>query len=275
MAQIYFRDRFIDAAQPLITTDDRAFRFGDGVFETALISHGRLLHWNAHQSRLQRGLDFFELNVSLETLHDTATELLRRNKVGEGYLRIIISRGTPTQPSLGYASAGETPYLVMTTQAKPLPAYQHLTLHLSTIPLSWKLPCKILSALPYVMAMRQAAQAGADNALMLSASGHVCETASGNLFWIKGETLYTPADDLPFIPGTMREAVLHCWDGPVDYVHALPDALREADEIFMSNIGTLIASIAHIAPLDITPPATTRTQALRHQLIHYLEEHAA
>jgi len=38
------------------------------------------------------------------------------------------------------------------------------------------------------------------NALLVDNQGHICETASGNIFWITGGTLYTPAATLPFVP---------------------------------------------------------------------------
>ena len=85
-------------------------------------------------------------------------------------------------------------------------------------------PCKTNSAMLYTLAMLDARAQGCENALILDAQGHVCETASGNIFWVRGEALYTPALSLPFVPGTVRKRVMELWPHPVEECRALLDA---------------------------------------------------
>ena len=54
--QIYFRDKYIEESEAYIGLNDRSFRFGDGVFETAIISGAKTWDWPRHAKRLQNAI---------------------------------------------------------------------------------------------------------------------------------------------------------------------------------------------------------------------------
>jgi branched-chain amino acid aminotransferase len=106
-----------------------------------------------------------------------------------------------------------------------------------------------------------------DNALILDAHGHICETASGSIFWVKNGVLYTPEESLPFIPGTVRKKLLALSPFPVRMGRYTLFDIAAADEVFMTNVGTLIAAVAAIKPLGYRAAGDEVTRSLRALLV--------
>ncbi|HVC86417.1 MAG TPA: aminotransferase class IV [Gaiellaceae bacterium] len=111
-------------------------------------------------------------------------------------------------------------------------------------------------------ARREAERAGADEALLV-AGGLVLEAATANVWWRRGEQLYTPAVRAGVLPGVTRELALELVDADVG-AFPLSD-LAAADEAFTTS------SIREVMPVvaldgraisDGTPgPAAARLQA--------------
>ena len=245
---VFFKGKFINEEDAHVSINDRSFRFGDGVFETCLVVNGKLFDFAAHKKRFDAGLKFFKIKLSTSALKKNCEELVKRNKLKEGYIRIIASRGVNGPDAVGYLPAKHDSYFVIQSFSKPYPKFREIKLFISTIRAGNHTPSKINAALNYVMAMQEAKEAGCDNAIILDHDGNVCETASGNIFFVKGKTLYTPSTDLAFVPGTMRKKVIENWQGKVVEKKFKLKELFSADEIFMSNIGSVVASVTSVKP---------------------------
>lgn len=250
--EIYFKNRFVSDEAPLITVHDRSFRFGDGVFETIIVHNSRLFDWPRHERRLKNGLEYFGIALDISKAAKTALELIKRNNIKEGYIRIIVSRGDKSG-GLGYKPTDAEPYIVIQTIDKKLPEFNPSKLMVSSTRAFYKLPSKVNSALHYVMALKEAAENGCDNALLLDAEGNICESATSNIFWAKDNILYTPSDDLPFVLGTMREKILSLWKGEVREGRFKLDELAQADEIFLTNVGMLVSPVDKIKDISLKP----------------------
>lgn len=260
---VYLNGEYLPPDQAAVAPNDRSFRFGDGVFETLRFVDGRPRHLEAHLRRLQRGLDWLGVPVGTGMFADVLAELIRRNGLETGMARIVVSRGCNPPDAVGYrAPAGLQPNVSVQVWAAALPVFQCITLCISEIPVVHRWPCKVTSALPYVLAMREAAANGCDNAVLCTPDGVVAETASGNLFWIRGDALCTPAAHLPMVPGTVRELVLRSWPGDVrEGEYRLPD-LQQAGAVFMTNIGGFVAGVSEIRGLDWQPQADPRIRQM-------------
>jgi len=57
-------------------------------------------------------------------------------------------------------------------------------------------------------ALAEAHAQGADDALLVTAAGHIAEGTTWNVFWWEGDSLYTPALDLGILPGVGRARVM-------------------------------------------------------------------
>src|SRR5262245_13485961 len=87
--------RLIPEAEARVSIFDRSFLYGDGLFETLLVRGGRPFRWSQHLRRMASGAEFLRIQLpfTVEELRGQAAELILRNKVSEGLLRISLSRG--------------------------------------------------------------------------------------------------------------------------------------------------------------------------------------
>lgn len=205
--------QFLPEPAARVPVTDRAFLYGDGVFETLRAYRGIPFLWPRHLERLRQGTRTLGLpDPEGELLFEWVEALLERNRLTEAIVRLQISRGNGPR---GYSPLGAGPALcLVTAQAAPaIPPHPApgITLRTST----WRLgaddrlgACKSTSRLLHVLASAEAQAAGADEALMLNNRDEVAEAASANFFWIAGDAILTPPDRSGALLGVTRRIVL-------------------------------------------------------------------
>jgi len=252
-----------------LSSFDRGFQLGDGVFETLRARAGHPTELVEHLARLRRsaaGLDI-ELGASLEAdLAGGIADLLAAEGLdgpqSDASIRITVSRGAVTSRGLLPAEAA-TPTVVIQAWPVPPPPAGHLEhgLHLvaSTVrrdPANPLVALKTTSRADYVFARLEARRAGADDALFLTVDGRLSEATSANIFLVRGSELATPALDCAILPGTTRTWILH-WAVDVGLTpfegSLVPADLAAADEAF------LCSSVAGILPVTRFDGATIGT----------------
>jgi aminodeoxychorismate lyase len=234
---------FIPEEQAKVSILDRGFLYGDGLFEVMSVFRGRPFRWNDHMGRLQQGAAFLKIRVpfAADELREHARQLIERNGLTEGLLRLTLSRGVGVR---GYSPAGaEHPTLTMTlhpvpeTNGTPPPVWR-------VIAASFRLPAgetlaqyKTCNKLSQVLARAEADARGADEALLLNTDGEVVEGSSSNLFWIAKETVNTPPLTAGILAGVTRVVVLEICQKigvPIHEVGITPTELHRADGVFLS-----------------------------------------
>lgn len=233
-----------------ISPDDRGFRFGDGVFETIAIVEGQFYLWNAHILRLNEGLKLLRINVALDDLHNHAMQLVEANDIHQGMLRIMITRGAGSQGYLPTHEGQPTIFIETLPTAYAIGSgNKPLALGVS----QWRrfppsvLPnrAKIAQGLNATLARMEAANAGYDEALMLSVDGDVAEAASGNLFWRNSGRVYTPSLATGCLAGTMRGRLMELLEVE-ECITPLDDL--ECDALIMTNAvrGAVAVASLHV-----------------------------
>jgi aminodeoxychorismate lyase len=209
---VFLNGRFVPEEQALVSVFDRGFLYGDGLFETMRLFNGRPFRWDAHVERLQRGAAFLQIQVPFapESLRHLVNELVVRNQMQEGLLRLTLSRGIGVR---GYSPAGANrPVLVMTLHPAPTDAGPRAW---DLVTSSVRLPAgqtlaqfKTCNKLAQIMARAEADAAGAQEALLLNTDGNVVEGSSSNLFWVASKgAVCTPALASGILPGVTRAVV--------------------------------------------------------------------
>jgi branched-chain amino acid aminotransferase len=230
----------LPTTQAHISVQDRGFRYGDGAFETIAMVAGVPYLWEAHYARLLRGLAVLHIAVDTAYLRTHLHELSVKNNVHDGIARILVTRGCGSE---GYLPAPTTPPTVL-IEVTPSPSRLALQ-DASPIKVTlspWRrfpancLPTdvKIMQGMNATLARMDAAAGGYDEALMLSVAGELCEAASGNLFWLKKETLYTPALSTGCLAGVMRARLIELWQGEVTEV-TIPLSEWKTSALIMTN----------------------------------------
>ncbi len=97
-----------------------------------------------------------------------------------------------------------------------------------------------MSALPYVLAKIEAEEQKSFDAVMLSDKNFVAETSSANIFWVKDGKIYTPHESCGIVLGCVRERLLKMPELKIKKVKAKISALKNADEIFLTNSAYLV-----------------------------------
>jgi len=240
---IFLNGRFVPEERAVVSVFDRGFLYGDGLFETMLISRGKPFRWTQHLDRLQRGADFLkiELPFTPEALRQFADELIAKNKTPEALLRLTLSRGVGIR---GYSPRGaENPTIVMSLHPAPArdannPPHWNLIMSSHRLPANEALAqFKTCNKLAQILARAEADAAGADEALLLNTDGFVVEGASSNLFWIQAGTICTPSLASGILPGVARAVVLEICQQlglPIREANVSVEKLKCADGIFVS-----------------------------------------
>ena len=202
----WLNGRLLPESEAVLPVLDRAVLYGDSLFETVPIRHGRPFQWQAHLDRLDAGAALTGIVPGLS--HAQWTEalaaLLTANHALHGAVRLTVTRGVGRR---GYSPRGaDSPNRILTWHpAEPVEGL-HPGWHLRTSrfrlacgdPLA---PAKHGSRLLQVVARAEAEAAGADEALLLDTNGCIAEATSGNLFWIDADAVHTPPPDAPALPG--------------------------------------------------------------------------
>ncbi len=270
---VFLNGDFVPEDRAVVSVFDRSFRYGDGLFETVLVSNGKLFCWPQHFDRLQRSAEFLKIPMPFagEALRDVLLELISRNQITEGIARVTLSRGVGPR---GYAPSGsERPTIVITTQ--PLA---------STGIVPWKVIVssmrvaagdeiarhKTASRLLNVLAATEAKEHGADEALLVDTNGNVTEGTSSNVFWLKDGLVITPPLSAGVLPGVTRNVVFElCAASSITIIEesAPPEMLVKADAVFLTFTSRGIVPVDSINECEIRESALVSMLASAYRML--------
>lgn len=191
---------------------DRAFHYGDGLFETIRLSGGRPCQWQRHLDRLNLGAERLGIPIpSARRLGDEAIEAARG--LDRGILKLVLSRGSGGR---GYRPpADPDPIRVFLTYplavSDPESFTQGVVVRYCQTPASINptlAGVKHLNRLDSVLARREWEDAGVAEGLMMDPLGSLVGGTMSNLFLWDGGRLLTPSLDRSGIAGTVRGLTL-------------------------------------------------------------------
>ncbi len=232
-------------------TDDRGLLLGDGLFETILFKAARPILWDAHLARLTRGCAALGLSApDAQTLADEAAVAVAAAGLGSARAAVRLT-WTAGVGGRGLDRPSQPQPRLIASASPSAPPQGPARLITSAIRRNEGSPASRLKTLSYldnVLARREAATAGADEALMLNNRGLLASAAAANLFWIAEGRLYTPALSCGVLEGIMRSQVLAAVD--VQEVEAPASALHGAEALFLTNS---LIGLRRVASLDGQP----------------------
>lgn len=242
---ICLNGRFQSLRDQNLSPDNRAFLYGDGLFESIRVSDGNLLFFDDHFERLISAmyvLGFDNTFFDPLKVFGEMEELIRRNQCKEGRLRLNVFRN-----SGGFYKphTDQCGYLITVQQvSEPIFTINEKGLRLGTFseirkPLNALSGIKSSSALLYVIAARHARESGWDDSILLNEYGRICECSAANIFLLMPDkTVVTPALSEGILPGVMRKNLIRFMRDnsiQVEERMVLTDDLFKADEIFMTS----------------------------------------
>ncbi len=262
--QVWLDGRLQDADTARIDPRDRGFTLGDGLFETVRVA-GRLpRRFDRHIDRLWQGAEQLGIVPPLSPvdLHAAVVALCAAEGLEEAVVRITLSHGPAPRGLLPPARPVPTLLLSAGPVPPPLPPARLVvardTRRNEHSPLS---RIKSLNYLDNVLARREAARRGGDEAVLLNTAGRVAETSIANLFLVRDGRLFTPPVAEGALPGIQRAAVIDAHpvvERPIEAAE-----LFSADEIILTNsLGLRAVASVDGAPVGTGDPGPVFTALL-------------
>jgi branched-subunit amino acid aminotransferase/4-amino-4-deoxychorismate lyase len=231
---------------PCLMHNNRAFCYGDAIFETIHANGTKMQFFTDHYSRLQRSMDLLHMKKGSlpdqNALEQIIIKLLNKNHLYNGVrVRLSVFRNsggfyTPHDNTVSYLA-----------ETLPLPEdeYRLNKKGLKTAIFNGLLKqadslanLKTSNSLLYIRAGLFCEEQGIDDCFIMNTEGRLAESVSSNIFLLKNGNLLTPSLDQGCVEGIMRLQILRlaadmgvkCIETPL-----LEEDLLEADECFLTN----------------------------------------
>ena len=254
---IYINGSFYPRAEAKISVFDSGYLVGDGVWEGIRLHNGAFAFLDQHLDRLFAGAKAIGLEIgkTREELTQALYDTVRRNGMTTGvHVRLMVTRGNKKTPSQDPRLTVGGPNIVIIAEHKvadPSVTSDGIRLFTSTVrrphpdTLDQKLNCH--SKLHEVIALLQAVQAGADEALMLDPNGFVATCNATNFFIVRRGEVWTSTGEY-CLNGITRGMVIELCRAHDIPVKEKPFSLTDtysADEAFVTGtFGSLTPVVA-------------------------------
>jgi branched-chain amino acid aminotransferase len=237
-----------------VSVFDHGLLYGDGVFEGIRAYNGRVFKLERHVQRLFMSAKAIDLHIphSEKKIAKIILETLRRNKIRDGYIRPLVTRGVG-DIGIDPRKCTHGPTLVVITV--PFPALygdkyeKGLKVVTSSYrrvpPQSLSPSIKSLNYLNNILARIEGNQRGADEVIMLDMQGYVSEATADNIFIVQNKTVVTPYSSTN-LPGVTRETVFQIAKKVGVTVRERPFTMYDlwaANEVFVTGTAAEIAPI--------------------------------
>lgn len=226
----------------VIDITDRGFQYGDGLFETIEIKHGRPVFLQQHFFRLQKGCECLGIPFpGVQLLTEEIHQLLQKSS--HVVLKLIITRGSGGR---GYRQPAKiNPTRVISLH--PFPDYpdnykvegikarfcRHRLSHNPVLA-----GFKHMNRLEQILARAEWDDPGIQEGLMLDMNGHVIEGTMSNLFLVRKNTVFTPKLDRCGVAGIIRSVILKAaeqYGVEINQTRLDIQDIVSADELFLTN----------------------------------------
>lgn len=269
---VYLDGDYMPAREARIPVFDHGLLYGDGIFEGIRLYEGCVFKLDEHLDRLWDSARYINLPipVSREEMSEIVCETCRRNELTNGYIRLVVTRGTGTMGLAPWLCPKPSVFCIAASiQLYPKEFYEKglevvCAATRRTYVGAFNARCKSLNYLNNIMAKMEAHNAGCLEALMLDQNGFVIEATGDNIFVIKDGRISTPPTYQGNLRGITRDFVIQLGREAGYEVREEPMTTFEvytADECFLT--GTAAEAIPVIMvdkrPIgDGTPGPITR-----------------
>lgn len=245
----YVNGQLVPESAGAVSALDRGLLLGDGLFETMRVLGGRIPLWQRHWERLVSGARTINLALpwTENYVRKAIVQTLRANHLSEATVRLTVTRGfLPAARGLLPPADAPPTLIVRTTPFAPYP--DHLYRNGMSMVVSRRVrrneqsPLSRVKSLCYldnIVARQEAAEQGADEALLLNTLGKVACATVANVFSVQGSRPSTPPVADGALPGTLRALVcaelapsMGC---EVDESQLDEPGLLTSDEVFLTN----------------------------------------
>ncbi|WP_457619086.1 aminotransferase class IV [Lutibacter sp.] len=227
----------------LFDSNNRAFKYGDALFETLKVKNSQIYFLEDHYFRLMASMRMLRMEIpmtfTLDFFEEEITNLVKHNNLNSARVRFTVFR----KPGGFYEpQTNKIDYLIEATQLISTPKstyrvdlFKDYFVHsglLSTI--------KTTNKITNVLASIFVSENELDNGILLNEKKRIVEAINGNVFLVKGNIIKTPPISEGCIKGICRKKIIEIIASMENYklqeVEISPFELLKADEVFITNV---------------------------------------
>jgi branched-chain amino acid aminotransferase len=258
---INFNGRMTADSKAMLYANNRAFNYGDGLFETLKIENSKIYFLEDHYFRLMASMRMLRMEIPLNfTMEFFESELLKtaqQNNLENARVRFTVFRKdgglyNPTTNQIDYLIVA-SPLIILVKENYVVDIFKDYYLNsdiLSTL--------KTTNKITNVLASIYASENGFDNCILVNERKQVAEAINGNIFTVKGNIIKTPSISEGCIKGITRKKIIEIVSKSDDYTieetEISPFDLQKADEVFITNV------IVGIQPVTLYKKAVFSTK---------------
>ena len=226
----------------ILSSQNRAFKYGDAIFDTLKYQDGHIPYLEDHYFRLMSSMRMIRMKIpmifTLKYYKDEISKTIKANDFKESRIRVTIFRKegglyNPTDNNIDFLiEVNELKVKILLSYEIEL--YKDFYIQsglLSTI--------KSNNRLINVLASIYTSEFGFQNCILINESKNIVEAINANIFLIKGVNIYTPSLKEGCINGIVRKKIIEMLEGHEFYrIHQTqisPFELLKCDEIFLTN----------------------------------------
>jgi D-alanine transaminase len=237
----YLNGAYLPLAEARVSPLDRAFLFGDAVYEVFPIYGSRPFRLREHLDRLNRSLAGIRMPAPLSHADwaQLSQELIARNTAREAYLYLQVTRGMEFGRNHAWPEGLKPTVFAYITPMEPVPPalLEQGVSAVTAVDTRWaRRDIKSTSLLANILLKKLSADAGAFETILLE-NGELTEGSSTTVHVVKDGVIHTPPNGRHILPGTTRDVVtelaarlgLQCESGRISEAE-----LRAADEIWLA-----------------------------------------
>lgn len=240
-----FNGHVISVYEPFLAINNRAFKFGDSIFESIRVCSNKIMFLKDHVTRLKLGMAALRMNVpaefNVENIQALIIQLLKKNThAPNAKVRFSVFRN---EGGLYSPDTNDISFLIETEQLEHNYQLNSKGFWVDIYgdikkPINKLSNIKHGSAILYVLAGIAKQSMKLDECFIINDAGNICESISSNIFVVKNGTLYTPPLTEGCVDGVMRKQIitLSTLNKILVFENRLTDyILCNADEIFLTN----------------------------------------
>ncbi len=263
MSYVYLNGEFVKSDAAMISVFDQGFLYGDGIFESFRSIGDQLYQFPQHYQRLLQSAEAlcYPVAFTQKELEAILLELQQRNRLNEAYYRITITRG---KGQIGFQRSMENDLTCLVVgkefQGFDSSCYnQGIQLRVAqtrrNAPEAINPKIKSTSNLNSLLGKLEAKESGAFEVIMLNNKEHICEGASSNIFWTKGQWVFTPDASTGLLEGVTRSTIIRLCEEKLNLrvisgEFKLQD-LKFSDEVFITSTSLEVMPVVKIDDFKI------------------------
>jgi len=246
-ADLIYNGEFYPSNQPILSINNRSFRYGDGLFESIRVVNGEVYNFEAHFTRLIEGMRMFNIEIpeyfTIEYFENQIKSLIQHNGIHKGG-RVKLTIYRKGEVASYYSETNEPGFIIeaesfssnefeLSTDGIDIDVFDEITK-----PLNKYASFKTTNAFFYVSAIHAAKEKGLGDHLLINEKMNIIESTNSNFFIVSNGILYTPPLSSGCVGGTMRMKVINLalannikvYESPITAGHLL-----FCDEIILTN----------------------------------------